>query len=65
MENHHHCHICGNMISPSRQFCADCAEKRRDKSKLLRPKLSPALEEAIEEFIERQARRKAETKLKD
>lgn len=51
MENHHHCRICGNMISPSKQICTSCDERRP------RLKLNPALEEAIEEFLDKQARK--------
>lgn len=27
MENHHHCKVCGNMISPSKHLCDRCAAK--------------------------------------
>jgi hypothetical protein len=44
------------MISPSKQICPDCEEKRRSTGKL-RLKLNSGLEEAIEEFIEKHSRK--------
>lgn len=38
MENHHHCKICGNMISPSKRVCQDCERNppvKRDEKDIL------------------------------
>lgn len=34
MENHHHCSICGDMISPDRKLCFNCEKGPSKKEKV-------------------------------
>lgn len=65
MENHHHCKICGNMISPSSEICIDCEKQQKHLPKFGKIQLSSALEEDIEEAIEKWIEKKAREAIDD
>jgi len=43
MENHHHCKICGNMISPEKTVCDNCLSAKGVIKKLTNPSVTESL----------------------
>ncbi len=56
MENHHHCHVCGNMIGPSKTICEECGKKEASQAtQKLSDEKRQIISDALEEWIRKQS----------